>query len=894
MKKVFLLAGFYIFIQSCNPPYEIQYAFQNPELPIEERVIDLIDQMTLEEKIGQLNYEAPAIERLGIPAYNWWNECLHGVGRAGKATVFPQAIGMAASWNKELMFDIGHVVSNEARAKYNKFQELGKTDIYYGLTFWTPNINIFRDPRWGRGQETYGEDPFLTQEMAIPFIKGLQGDDPDYLKVVATSKHYAVHSGPEHSRHSINLEVDNIDLWETYLPAFEATVKKAKVASIMCAYNRFREEACCGSNLLLQSILRDQWEFDGYVVSDCWALHDFYRENGHYLNDTPEEAAALAYRTGTDLNCGATSPYLLGAVEKGLIAEHEIDRALRRLFTARIRLGMFDPHGKVPYSDIHYNEVRNSSNLDKALQASRESIVLLKNQGILPVENTVKKLAVIGPLADDYRVLLGNYHGTSDNLYTPLRGIQEYADKNDIQVAYEPGCLVTRGIPILTPIPTEYLTASGKKGLNAKYFDNRNFEGEPEIIRRDKSIDFSWNDKTPISRKMADPFSVIWEGSIKAPETGDFAIGINACNGVRLYFEDSLKISFDNIHHPLQQSFSQYLEAGKEYAVRIEFFSYGNDPVAKLLWGIPDADMEQIALNQIRESDMTILFMGLSPYLEGEEMPIKVEGFSGGDRTDIQLPSTQKLFIEKVIETGKPAVLVLMGGSAIAVTEADSLIPAILHAWYPGEFGGTAIADILFGNVNPSGKLPVTFYRSVADLPDFEDYNMSNRTYKYFSDDPLYPFGHGLSYTQFKYSDLEISNKEFDKLDSLRVKITVRNAGNRSGDEVVQLYIKDMDASYRVPNLSLEGFKKITLEPCPSVGFLWQDLPEAMSHALVCSTLPWAATWPGRPLGLGQAGNLSRPVSAFSIDDCWAAAFAGFLASAQCCSERLFPLPSVS
>ena len=829
MKRIFLIAGIILFFQYCNTSTESVYPFRNPDLATEARVNDLIDRLTLEEKIGQLNYEAPAIERLDIPAYNWWNECLHGVGRAGKATVFPQAIGMAASWNTQLLGEIGEVISDEARAKYNKFQELGKTDIYYGLTFWTPNINIFRDPRWGRGQETYGEDPFLTGELAVSFIKALQGEDPNYLKVVATSKHYGVHSGPEHSRHSINLDVDNIDLWETYLPAFEKTIKNADVASIMCAYNRFRDEACCGSNLLLQSILRDKWKFEGYVVSDCWALHDFYRENGHYINETAEEAAALAFKTGTDLNCGATSPFLQGAVEQGLISEEEIDIALKRLFTARIKLGMFDPPDKVPYSDIPYKVVRNKANLEKALQASRESIVLLKNDDILPLSNDIKKIAVVGPLADDYRVLLGNYHGTSDNLYTPLRGIEEYAMNNGIQVEYETGCLITTGIPVLTPIPSDYLTASGKKGLNASYYNNRDFEGDPEIIRRDKTIDFTWNDQTPISRKMADPFSVIWEGYIKAPVTGEYAIGINAGNGAKLYFENSLKIEFDNVHHPLQKSFYAELERGKEYAIKIEFFSYGNDPVAKLIWSMPYPDMEESALRKIKESDVTVLFMGLSPYLEGEEMPIKVEGFSGGDRTDIKLPSTQVNFMDKVVKTGKPVILVLMGGSAIAVNEADKNIPAILHSWYPGEFGGMALAEILFGDVNPSGKLPVTFYKSIDDIPDFEDYNMHNRTYKYFSGEPLYPFGHGLSYTDFEYSNLEIQDKEFDRIDEITLNVSVKNAGQVPGAEVVQLYISDMEASTRVPNITLEGFQKIYLEPGEQKTVEFQIKPEQLA-----------------------------------------------------------------
>jgi len=814
MKKlIFSLAISLCFLQCEEQKNDSEYKYLNTSFSIESRVDDLLGRMTLQEKIDQLNYEAPAIERLGIPAYNWWNECLHGVGRAGMATVFPQAIGMAASWNPDLMSDIGKIISDEARAKHHAFQKIGKTDIYYGLTFWTPNINIFRDPRWGRGQETYGEDPFLTGRMTVPFINGLQGNNDKYLKLIATAKHFAVHSGPEHSRHNINLDVDNIDLWETYLPAFEATIKEAKVASIMCAYNRFRDEACCGSNLLLQSILREKWEFEGYVVSDCWALYDFYREDGHNISDTPEEAAALAFNNGTDLNCGAISPFLAGAVEQGLISETDIDRVIRRLMKARMQLGMFDPPEQVPYTDIPYEIVRSEKHLKKALQASREGIVLLKNENqILPIENNIKKLAVVGPLADDYRVLLGNYHGSSDNLYTPLRGIKEYLDDKKVEVAYEPGCLITDGIPILNPVPSDFLQSGKSKGLSAKYYANKDFEGNPAIERIDSDVNFEWNDKTPLSGEMADHFSVVWEGTIIPPSTGEYALGINACNGVRFYFNDSLYTSFDNIHHPLQKSFYIDLEKGKEYPVKIEFFSYGNDPVARLLWSKPDKNMETRALKTIEESDLTILFMGLSPYLEGEEMPIHVEGFSGGDRTDIKLPSTQLNFIKKVVSTGKPVILVLMGGSAIAVNYSDQFIPGILHAWYPGELGGKAITEVLFGEYNPSGKLPVTFYKSIEDLPDFENYNMNSRTYKYFSGDPLYPFGHGLSYSQFEYSDLRISDVEFDKIDELKIEVVVKNISSRDGSEVVQLYLKDIKASTRIPNITLEGFKKINLK----------------------------------------------------------------------------------
>lgn len=816
MRKILFLASLLLFLFQCkNTDEKNDLKFLDIGLTFEERVNDLINQLTLEEKIGQLNYDAPAIPRLGISAYNWWNECLHGVGRAGLATVFPQAIGMAATWNEHLMFQIGNVISDEARAKHHAFSRLNKQTIYYGLTFWTPNINIFRDPRWGRGQETYGEDPYLTGKMAVPFIQGLQGDNDHYLKLVATAKHFAVHSGPEHSRHSINLDVSDIDLYETYLPAFKAAVKEAQVASIMCAYNRFRGEACCGSNLLLKSILRDEWDFDGYVVSDCGALSDFYRKNAHEIVKTPEEAAALAFNTGTDLNCGSTSQYLIQAVEKDLISEESINVILKRLFMARFKLGMFDPENENLYSSIPYEEVRSPENLEKALQASRESIVLLKNEGILPLEKNIGQIAVIGPLADDYRILLGNYHGTSDALITPLSGIRNYLNDTDTRIAYAPGCQVTKGIPILVPIHSQYLKTSDEssQGLSAKYFDNRDFRGPPIIEKIDEDINFRWYDQTPVSGGMADEFSVIWEGYLEAPSSDLYAIGINACNGVNFYFQDSLKVGFDNVHTPLQKSFLVNMEKGEKYRVKIEYFSYGNDPEIHLLWGKPDENLENDAMRLVEKSDLAILCLGLSPYLEGEEMPISVEGFSGGDRTDIKLPTTQLHLMNKVIESGKPVVLVLLGGSAIAVNEADQKVRGIIHAWYPGEFGGRAIAEILFGEVNPSAKLPVTFYRSIEDLPDFENYNMQGRTYKYFQGEVLYPFGHGLSYTQFGFSDLSIEPMELLTIGDISVNVMVKNLGDRPGAEVVQLYVKDLNASVPIPNLSLEGFQKVFLEP---------------------------------------------------------------------------------
>jgi beta-glucosidase len=815
MKKFFILLLLQIIVLSCNRTDYHNFPYWNQALTNEQRVDDLIKRMTLEEKISQLNYQAAAIDRLGIPAYNWWNECLHGVGRAGLATVFPQAIGLGASWDVDLMNKVATVISDEARAKNSEFLRLDKRGIYYGLTFWTPNINIFRDPRWGRGQETYGEDPYLTGNLAVSFVNGLQGNDPKYLKVVSTSKHFAVHSGPESSRHSINVNVSEIDLRETYLPAFEMTVKQAKVASVMCAYNRVRDEGCCGSNLLLKRILRDEWGFNGYVVTDCGALSDFYREGGHNLSRTPAEAAALGFKNGSDLNCGDTSPYLKEAVEKGLITEDDINISIKRLFLTRFRLGMFDNPDSVKYSQIPYSVVRSEADLDVALKASRESMVLLKNNGILPLNKKVKKIAVIGPAANDYKILLGNYHGTSDHLITPLQGIKDITSAGGTEVSWAPGCTVAENVPLLETIPSKFLMPLNGEGngLNGSYFGSRELKGEPAVTRIDPQVDFFWYDKSPVTQKMADEFSVRWEGYIVPEISGNYSLGINACNAAKLFVEDSLYLDFDNGHEPGERYFSINLEAGKKYRIRAELFNYGNDPQVHLLWYAPGKDLEKEALDNARNAEVVILVMGLTPKLEGEEMPVRLKGFAGGDRSDIVLPESQENLVKKVAALGKPVVMVLVGGSAIAVNWEDQHIPAILASWYPGEFGGKAIAEALFGEINPSGKLPVTFYRSVEDLPAFENYNMANRTYKYFTGTPLYPFGHGLSYTTFGYSELKISKKEFAEPGDITVSVKVKNTGIREGAEVVQLYVSDKKASVTIPRITLEGFSRISLVP---------------------------------------------------------------------------------
>ncbi|UCF38635.1 MAG: glycoside hydrolase family 3 C-terminal domain-containing protein [Acidobacteriota bacterium] len=809
--SVFMLMLMFTLLAGTSPAQ--QYPFQNPDLPLEKRLDDLVSRMTLEEKIGQMLYTAPAIERLGIPEYNWWNECLHGVGRAGLATVFPQAIGLAATWDSEFMHQVATAISDEARAKHHEFVRRGKRQIYQGLTFWTPNINIFRDPRWGRGQETYGEDPYLTGRMAVAFIKGLQGDDPNYLKLVATAKHFAVHSGPEPSRHTFDAQTSDYDLYETYLPAFEATVREAGVESIMCAYNRFRGEAACASPFLLEKTLRDDWQFDGYVVSDCWAVVDIFRY--HKIVETPAEAAAISVKSGTDLNCGSTFPALTDSYEQGLIDEAALDQAVRRLFKARFKLGMFDPQDRIPWAQIPYSVNNSPEHQHLALEAARRSIVLLKNANqALPLSKDLKTLAVIGPNADDRFVMQGNYNGTAERLVTALDGIREAVSK-DTELLYSPGCHIAPGVPTLVPIASQYLRPlkgdAREQGLTGSYFANSSFEGKPSLVRTDPVVNFVWRDQTPLTGIMADAFSVRWEGFVVPPVSGTYKLGVNGLTGYKLFLNDEQIVSHSDVHRPHENTSDVELSAGKLYHIRLEFTNVSSDPQAQLVWAIPQEEPIENALAIARKADAVVFVGGLSPQLEGEEMPVKVEGFEGGDRTNVALPSTQMALLQQLVETGKPVIVVLMNGSALGTVWVDENVNAVLTAWYPGQSGGTAIAEVLFGDYNPGGRLPVTYYRSVDDIPDFNSYDMEGRTYKYFRGSPLYPFGHGLSYTSFGYQNLVVSDPEVRPGQTITVSVEVSNSGSRAGDEVVQLYVSDREASFPVPIRTLEGFKRIHL-----------------------------------------------------------------------------------
>ncbi|HET6977048.1 MAG TPA: glycoside hydrolase family 3 C-terminal domain-containing protein, partial [Pyrinomonadaceae bacterium] len=804
-----------------QPPYK------NPNLPIEARVNDLVSRMTLEEKVLQMQNGAPAIERLGVPAYDWWNEALHGVARAGYATVFPQAIGLAATWDTKLMFDVADVISTEARAKHHEAIRNNQHARYQGLTFWSPNINIFRDPRWGRGQETYGEDPYLTARLGVQFVKGLQGNDPRYFKVIATPKHYAVHSGPEPERHSFDAKAYERDLRETYLPAFHDTIVEAKAYSIMCAYNRTNGEPCCANKNLMVDILRGEWGFNGYVVSDCGAVRDIWEY--HKFVKTEAESSALAVRAGTDLTCGNEYVKLLEAVQKGLITEAEIDTSLKRLLTARFRLGMFDPPEMVPYARIPFSQNDTPEHHALALKTARESIVLLKNANrTLPLKKDLKSIAVIGPNADAPEVLWGNYYGYPSRLITPLAGIRNTVSANT-KVTYALGSTLA-GEPVVT-VPSSVLSVDGKSGLKAEYFNNQELRGEPATVRNDERIDFNWGRFKPTPQLNENSFSVRWAGKLTPSESGAYTLGFTADDGARLYLDGKLLVAAWAANPTKTVTKEVTLEAGRSYDLRMEYFQTNREAVAKLVWSYPRLEERLIdeAVTAVKAADASVLVLGISAGLEGEEMTVKVDGFRGGDRTDLNLPKTQEALLKAVVATGKPVVVVLLSGSALAVNWANDNVPAILQAWYPGGEGGTAVADVLFGDYNPAGRLPVTFYKSVDQLPPFTDYSMQGRTYRYFKGEPLYPFGFGLSYTNFAYSNLRFDTKSVKAGTPIKAMVDVKNAGDREGEEVVQLYVSDVAASAPVPIRSLIGFDRISLKPGEKRTVTFNITPRQMS-----------------------------------------------------------------
>ena len=800
----------------CNPLFaqepDSKPLYLDYTQPVEKRVDDLVSRMTLEEKVSQMVNSAKAIPRLQIPEYDWWNECLHGVARAGTATVFPQAISLASSWDTDMMRNVADVISTEARAKNNEFLRKGERDIYKGLTFWSPNINIFRDPRWGRGQETYGEDPYLTARMGVSFVKGLQGDDPKYFKVISTPKHYAVHSGPEPDRHTFNAIIDNHDLYDTYLPAFEACITEAGAFSVMCAYNRFMGDACCGSPKLLRVILREKWGFKGYVVSDCGAINDIF-EN-HKVVKTAPEAAAKAVKSGTDLECGSVyTSALLDAVKQGLITEDEIAVSVKRLFTARFRLGMFDPPEIVKYAKIPISENDSPEHRALALRAAHEAIVLLKNSNnTLPIKKEVKRIAVIGPNADNHLTLLGNYNGTPSKSVTPLQGIKNRSGVS-IEVKYEAGCDVIDAGGIIKNLSSDLASVGGEAGLKAEFFKNTELSGEPFLVRRDelKSPDWFYGTQVPSFSGSLDIFSIRWSGVITAPATGIFDFMVKSDGGFRVSVGDSAIFQEWTNHDLTTKEHHAVLEQGKTYRFVFEFSRKSHWPQLSVQWKLLNSDHGRRAVELAKNSDLVIFVGGITPQLEGEEMQVNYEGFKGGDRTNLNLPVVQEELLKELRATGTPVVLVLMSCSALAVNWENENLPAIVQLWYPGEEGGTALADVLFGDYNPAGRLPVTFYKSVDQLPPFEDYNMKGRTYRYFDGEPLFAFGYGLSYTKFSYHDLIVPS-EIRTGDSTTISVEVQNTGTLPGDEVVEVYVKNVSTAVSVPIHSLQGFRRIHLD----------------------------------------------------------------------------------
>lgn len=781
---------------------EIDWRFQDPELDFETRTEILVQQLTLEEKVSQLVHEAPAIERLNISSYNWWNEALHGVARSGYATVFPQSISVAASFDKDLLERIGTVTSDEARAKHHDFIRKGKRGIYTGLTFWSPNINIFRDPRWGRGHETYGEDPYLTGKLASSFIKGLQGDDPKYLKTIATSKHFAVHSGPESLRHGFDVDVSDVDLYETYLEAFRMTVVDANVQSIMSAYNRFRGAPASASSFLLDEMLRERWGFEGYVVSDCGAIGDILYN--HKIVESKAEAARISLEGGCDLNCGSTYLSLLSLAEQGLLNQKALDKAVSRLFLSRFKLGMFDPEEQVPFSGLSADIVGAETHLDLAREAAQKSIVLLKNENnLLPLnKHTLKKIAVIGPNADNWESLVGNYHGTPIEPVTFLKGLQRKLSPA-VEVAYAKGSHFSDEVYALEPIPSVYFeTDGGRQGLDAEYYNNMDWEGTPVLKRIDDAIDFWW-EHDPISKELSDFFSVKWTGYLIPPATGEYELATFAKMGMSLKI-DGLEISNGKgmVHETTYAREKIRLEKSKRYPIEVRYFSDDSNAECRLLWTRTDTNLESDAVKLARESDLSIVVIGLSQRLEGE----------GGDREDIALPKVQTDLLKAIHATGKPVIVVLNAGSALAVNWAKEHVDALLSVGYPGEQGGNALADVLFGDYNPAGRLPITYYTALEELPAFEDYAMSDRTYRYYKGEPLFPFGFGLSYTQFSYSNL-YATSSLKAGNNLTVRFSLTNTGDRAGDEVVQVYLSDLKASTPRPQHQLVAFERVYLRP---------------------------------------------------------------------------------
>jgi beta-glucosidase len=827
----FVLLGLLLGIAGAGANVWAQGAYLNPSLPVEQQVDDLVSRMTLAEKVSQMQNHAAAIPRLGVAEYDWWSEGLHGVARSGYATVFPQAIGMAATWDAPLIHEEGNVIGVEARGKYNSAQRENNHAIFFGLDFWSPNVNIFRDPRWGRGQETYGEDPFLTAQLGVQFVKGLQGNNPHYYQAIATPKHFAVHSGPESERHRFNVNVSPHDLADTYLPAFRATIVDGRADSIMCAYNAIDGAPACASKMLLQKILRGDWKFGGYVVSDCGAIGDI--ADGHKYAPTVEQASVDGVRAGTDLSCGKEYATLVQAVHDGLIKESEIDTSVKRLMEARFRMGRFEPAQDQPFRSLDQSVVYSPQHAELNLRAAEEAMVLLKNDGVLPFRANVKTVAVIGPNASSIAALEGNYNGTPIDPETPLSVFKTLEVQKHLHVLDAQGSPYVEGQLLPVPPSAFHTEANGDaEGLSVRYFSNTDFSGNG-VTSTAENIDTDWGSAAPMPKYIpVKAFSVRWAGTFTAPAPGDyqFQVGLQGCypcDEIETYavWFDGKKVSSGATRKKQEREasvFTVHFSNTKPHVFRMEYSRQA--PVfgtgVSFKWKPPVEVLRQQAVELAKQADVVIAVVGITADLEGEEMSIQIPGFSGGDRTSIALPEVQEQLLQAVAATGKPLVVVLMNGSALAVNWAQQHANAILEAWYPGARGGEAIVDTLLGKNNPAGKLPVTFYTSTSQLPPFEDYSMANRTYRYFKGTPLYGFGYGLSYSQFTFSHLKLSTSQLHADEPLTVTADVTNTSNVAGDEVAELYVEYPHPTNETPGASdgaplhaLAGFTRVHVGP---------------------------------------------------------------------------------
>jgi beta-glucosidase len=779
-----IISAFCLQFTGCNNS-SYEYPFRNPGLSAEKRAADIVSRLTLDEKIAQMLNKTPAIERLGIPPYDWWNECLHGIGRTEyKVTVFPQTIGMAAGWDVNATRQMGDYTAEEGRAIYNLSQEKGDYRIYHGLTYWTPNINIFRDPRWGRGQETYGEDPHLTASLAENFVQGLQGDDKTYLKAAGCAKHFAVHSGPESSRHTYNAVVSDYDLWDTYLPAFKI-LADTKVAGFMCAYNAYEGQPCCGSDKLMIDLQRNDWRYKGYVTSDCGAIDDFYKT--HKTHPDAAVAAADGIYHGTDVDCGREAYLgLKEAVEKGLTTVEQIDISLKRLFETRIRLGMFDPAEKVPFSKIESSALSKKEHKDLALKMARQSLVLLKNDGVLPLNGeSIKRIALVGPNVNNPEVQLGNYNGFPTEIITPLNGLKKALP--NVEIISELGCNLTDNIEV------RKLTDCFPGGFSVEFYNNSNLEGTPAYKGHTPEINYSHHETKSVAEGVNPTnYSSRFEGIFESPVSGEVGLKVAYDDGHRLYVDGKMVSEYWGDGNKTNEYKFDAVK-GKKYRVKLEHKQNRGHARIELSANIHVKMDLQATADKVKDADVIVFVGGISPQIEGEEMDVRIPGFYKGDRTSIMLPQIQTELLQALKATGKPVVFILMSGSAVSFPWESQHVDAIISAWYGGESVGTALADLILGKYNASGRLPVTFYASDSDLPDIEDYNMNNRTYKYFKGKPLYPFGYGLSYTTFSYQWNAQPKKEYKPSGTIDCSLKITNTGKLAGDEVAQIYIKYPD-----------------------------------------------------------------------------------------------------